>query len=591
MSKIKSVFNRFISSNETTLFERKQAYLTKVMLLIYLTGCFVGFIFISGFFFINLSGLDSLVFSGVILLGLSIAVVISYLGAWKKVRIIIPGVSILAGVLNLLYYDFEIPYISLVLFTLAILLSFLLLEGRTRWIIVTLSILTFELLGPFTRYVFFDLDKGLFTFYIYSTLAYFIVFIALLNFYTNQFTSSLQKLDSRMKQLKKEVMFRKKAQKEILKLLKSREEIFINMSHEIRTPLSSIVGLSELIQRTVLTKEQERYIRDLNNSVKNVLVIVNDILDYAKLTDRSVVIEPFNIAEIATYVVDSLKFQIKEKKFRFKLEIDNKLPKTVMGDPYLLQLIMGNLLSNSVKFTNTGQVTLKVLLGKLGDEQAEIRIIVQDSGIGIKKDVQKQVFEAFKQGDGSVSRRVGGSGLGLAIVKRSVEVINGKINLESEEGKGTKFEVIINFGISNSENRIHKKDKIAADESIKKINNKIVLLIEDNKINQLVTKKLLESVGVKVIIRDSSKNILRVLKEQQIDIIIMDLQMPGIDGFSATRLIREKFSQKLPIIIVSAHLPSREKDKAFEAGANDYLTKPFIPEELYKKIASNLLPR
>ncbi len=361
-----------------------------------------------------------------------------------------------------------------------------------------------------------------------------------------------------------------------------KSEFVANMSHEIRTPMNAIIGFSQLISDTDLTKEQKKYLHYVEESSKDLLNIINDILDFSKIEAGKLDIEaiPFSLDEILAKLAELFDMQVKEKGLILHIVTDKGIPNLV-GDPLRLVQVLTNLITNAIKFTQQGSVTIKVKLAALGNKQIRLHFLVEDTGIGIQQAIIPQLFNAFTQADGSTTRRFGGTGLGLTICKRLVNMMGGEIWVESQLNKGSSFDFIITFGIqteSITQTPAKTLSRITTTEEVK------VLLVEDNPINQQLAKKILESKGIIVMVANDGKEAVAMVSTADFDAILMDIQMPEMDGYEAARLIRQKYSI-LPIIAMTANVMTGDKEKCLQSSMNDYLPKPIDIKQLFNILA------
>ncbi len=391
---------------------------------------------------------------------------------------------------------------------------------------------------------------------------------------------------------------RKRHSDELIKAKQTKEQFLANMSHEIRTPINGIVGMVNLLEEIPATEEQKKYLHAIKTSSENLQVIINDILDLSAIESGNIKFEHigFNLKSLMNTLINSFNYAAKQKGISITLNFDPYIDEILIGDPVRLNQIFSNLIGNAVKFTKRGYV--KVYALKLDQEgnMGKFQFIVDDSGIGISEDKIKKVFENFEQGDISINRKYGGTGLGLAIVKQLVEAQDGSITLESKPGKGTKFTVDLQLEIGSKED-LTKKDPGSAKPSIRTIPDKVdlskykLLLVEDNEVNILYTKKILNNWNCTP---DEAKNgliALEKLKENNYDLILMDVRMPVMDGFEASKFIRNNFDapkSQVPIIALTANAIKGDDEKCIQAGMNDYISKPFQPETLKDKIISNM---
>jgi PAS domain S-box-containing protein len=393
------------------------------------------------------------------------------------------------------------------------------------------------------------------------------------NFSTD--VTSLKKSERLMLEAKKEAEQAKEAQ-----------EVFMaNMSHEIRTPMNGILGMSNLLMNSELNGEQQEFMEAIQESAKNLLAIINDLLDFSKIKSgkfhlESIEFKPRQAIKKAMY---PLLFRANEKKVPLKCFIDTSVPENIIGDPLRLQQIIINLVGNAVKFTDTGYVEVKVYMVSRIENKALLNIDVVDTGIGIPQDKLSNIFESYTQTDTNISRIYGGTGLGLAIVKQLTELQNGNVSVKSELGKGSVFTVQIPYTIAETASDTHPGalDKREQDNMLKNVR---VLVAEDNIINQKVVQKTLMKQNAHVEVVGNGQLAIEKLLIGNFDIVLMDLQMPEMDGYTATKHIRQVMKRNIPIVAMTADAISGESDKCIEVGMNGYISKPFDADDLYNKI-------
>lgn len=381
----------------------------------------------------------------------------------------------------------------------------------------------------------------------------------------------------------------KKAKEVAEQLAASKTQFLSAMSHEIRTPLNAIIGISHLLLEEKPKPEQIENLTTLRFSAQNLLVLINDILDFNKIEAGKVVLESidFNLKELARNLKHGFQIAAENNKNLLLLEIDEQIPDFIKGDPTRLSQILTNLIGNALKFTQKGKVTINIKVVEKIAEEVRIKFTVTDTGIGIPKEKQASIFEGFTQATTEITRKYGGTGLGLAITKRLLEMQNSQIYLESEVGKGSKFYFTLAFQIGQEKDN----DKKTIYSELGVFNKEKVLLVEDNLANQLVAKRFLTKWGLQVSIAEDGEIALKMLQYEDFDLVLMDIQMPNMNGYEATKAIRkmkqEKYRQ-LPIVALTASVDSGISGKILAAGMNDYVLKPFAPEELHNKIASFL---
>jgi signal transduction histidine kinase/CheY-like chemotaxis protein len=366
---------------------------------------------------------------------------------------------------------------------------------------------------------------------------------------------------------------------------KAKEHFLANMSHEIRTPLNAIDGMAKLLKDTPLNKEQKEYISAMETSTSNLLVIINDILDISKIEAGQLTIEKigFKPKQLLKDIVKSLQIKAKDKGIFLHLDYDNNIPEILLGDPVRINQILINLVNNAIKFTLKGGVTLSVKLNEVKNNCAELVFEVIDTGIGIPEDKLDDIFENFKQADESTTRKFGGTGLGLSISKKLVELFGGKLKVKSKVNFGSTFYFSISLPIGQ-ESDLAENENIINFETLENIEGKKVLLVEDHEINRFLATTVLENWKMNVDVAENGKIAVEKVKNNQYDIVLMDMQMPEMGGIEATQIIRNELHSNVPIIALTANAIKGDAEKCKQAGMNDYVSKPFDPSDLYNKI-------
>ena len=366
-----------------------------------------------------------------------------------------------------------------------------------------------------------------------------------------------------------------------------------NMSHEIRTPMNAVVGVTNLLMEGDPKEDQIELLQTLHFSSEHLLNIINDILDLSKIESGGFSLEKtdINIRQLIRNIQYTLMPKAIQKDLAFETTIDDDIPKLLQGDPVRLSQILLNLGSNAIKFTEKGKVSLHIKLEALQGKKALLNFEVVDTGIGIPKDKQEKIFDSFSQADTNTTRIYGGTGLGLTITKKLLELHNSKIYLESEIGKGSIFSFSLLFPISKTL-EMKGKETLSYIKQYSSENFKKILVVEDNKINQLIISRFLKKWKIKFDIAEDGLEAVEKVQTYDYGLVLMDLQMPNMDGYEATRTIRQLKDSKykeLPIIALSASAVLEIRDQAISAGMNGFMTKPFKPNELFETIHSYML--
>jgi signal transduction histidine kinase/CheY-like chemotaxis protein len=367
------------------------------------------------------------------------------------------------------------------------------------------------------------------------------------------------------------------------KASKARAEFLSTVSHELRTPLNAINGITHLLLEESPKKSQLNYLESLKFSGNYLLTFINEILEFNRIEFTNVQAEEinFNLKLLLENIQNSLKELAQQNNNKYLIEIDDAIPDNLIGDPTKLSQIFINLINNALKFTHNGEVKVIAKLMELQDENASVYFKIVDTGIGIPEDRQEAIFDSFSQGSIEINRKYGGTGLGLNIVKKLIEILGGQIRLESKVGKGSTFSFGLRFGLGSAIDQDNKE----YDESV--FINKKILLVEDNKINQMITKKMLENKQMLVEIIDNGEDAIEAVKNNYYDLVLMDVHLPGINGTIATQTIRT-FDTHTRIIALTAISLNENREMLLSYGMNDVITKPFDPENFYKVLAQNI---
>ena len=376
----------------------------------------------------------------------------------------------------------------------------------------------------------------------------------------------------------------KKAKLSAEDAMNSKQQFLSNMSHEIRTPMNSIVGFTKILLKTNVNDIQKEYLHAIKTSGEVLIVLINDILDLAKVDAGKMVFEKriFKLDESISTIIHLFEHKTQEKKIELIKEYNKKIPLRLKGDSSRLHQILLNLLSNAVKFTSIGSVTVCVDLLDEDDEKVTIEFSIKDTGIGIPENKIDKIFDNFEQVSPITSRVFGGTGLGLAISKRLVELQGGSISVKSVLGKGSDFTFILDFEKTSDPYEIESENI----EFVKEIKNLNVLVVEDVMLNQLLIKTILSDFGFKYDVADNGIIAIDKLHANTYDIILMDLMMPELNGFETTEYIRNTMDSKIPIIALTADVTTVDIDKCKAYGMNDYISKPIDEKLLLKKIVS-----
>ena len=386
-----------------------------------------------------------------------------------------------------------------------------------------------------------------------------------------------------------DVTERKKDLEELLRAKQAKEQFLANMSHEIRTPINGISGMLNLLSDTPNSEKQRKYINSIREATNYLRVIINDILDLSAIESGKLRFEKigFKVNHQIQAVLSTFELQAQEKGIRLVEDINPATSRVVLGDPVRLNQILMNLVGNALKFTYSGQINVSTRLLKEDQKTCEIEFAVADTGIGIAPDKLEQIFDSFKQADSTVTRRFGGTGLGLTISKQLTKMQGGEITVSSEEGKGSTFCFRILYETGTPADLVVKQGAGPSDLESHKVllQDKKVLLVEDNDINRIYAKNIIAKCGCKLDVAENGLIALEKIRKNEYDIVLMDVQMPVMDGLEACRSVRTQFTapkSNIPIVALTANAIKGDEEKCLETGMNAYISKPFEPNDLYE---------
>lgn len=386
------------------------------------------------------------------------------------------------------------------------------------------------------------------------------------------------------------------AKQEAERATRVKSEFLANMSHEIRTPMNAIVGLIELCLNSPISSKQRDYLERAETATHNLMALIDDILDFSKMESGKLSLQniPFSLAEVLDQVFSTMTELCNRKHLRL-IRPTLELPlQTLIGDPQRLRQVLINLIGNAIKFTQQGEIEVRVKELKRTSNQTTLEFSISDTGIGMSKEQLNKLFRPFTQGDGSVSRHYGGTGLGLVISKQLVEQMGGAIDVTSEEHIGSCFSFTVKLGMSDlpsSQNTAARPPKNIDNSRLPYFHEARALLVEDNEVNRIVATELLSQVALQVDTAENGEIALSKLKQNRYDCVLMDVQMPVMDGYQTTRKIRQMpHCSEIPVIAMTANVMNDDRKKCLQAGMNDFISKPILPETLYNTLIRWIKP-
>ncbi|WP_316814752.1 response regulator [Pedobacter nyackensis] len=582
---VSGIFNKLLAKERDPINQARIKMLAYILVLYLLfTGVLI-FAYIAGGEMLHLYRVSIVFIATLLLIGTAY-----FTHAWKIVSHIVIWFLTLAVWTNLSIYVQDINIETLQFIWLSCALSFYMHGLKWGWFYSVINVLPVLIYTAIDNKNYFYIGAGAHEVsqltYLFVTAYNFSLIIFLQYYFFKVFNKNFITLTQTKNELNDLNNKLKKTLSEVNTLSNSRMEFLSTMSHELRTPLNGVIGISNALLLQNPREDQEENLAVLKFSAENLLLLINDILDFNKFDSDKVELEriSFDFVALVKNNCASLKLKAQEKMLDLNLHIDEELcGKHVCSDPTRLTQVLQNLINNAIKFTEKGSVSLHIEINNISEETMRLRFMVADTGIGIEKHRQKSVFEPFVQASASTSRRYGGTGLGLPIVKKVLAMFNSHIELVSTPNLGTKIIFDIDFKYEDHNTCIFPKSiNIKHDLAHLKI-----LVTEDNPVNILVIKKTLEQWNIIPTIAENGLMALQKLEQETFDVILMDLYMPEMDGYEAATLIRnldDTIKANTPIIALTASANNNIAQKIVDAGMNDYLSKPFNPEHLFRKL-------
>ncbi|WP_179747328.1 ATP-binding protein [Pedobacter xixiisoli] len=512
--------------------------------------------------------------------------------SWRIIsHFILMLITILGVWANLLFFVKGVNAATLQYIWLASALGFYMHGNKWGWIYTILNIIPVLIDAMFSKGYFF-LNNGAQVIarpiYIYVLVFDFFAIAFLHYYFFKAFNKNIITLTETKNQLNDINQRLNIKVDEIKKLSNARMSFLSTMSHELRTPLNGVVGLTNVLLLQEPRKDQEETLSVLKFSAENLLSLVTDILDFNKLESDTVELEriPFNLSELVENIYASTRLKASEKYLEFRIEVADQLKAVnLMGDPTRLTQVLLNLLNNAIKFTEKGSVRLICSVADITNKDLKVRFSIEDSGIGIEVNRQQEIFEDFIQASSSTNRNYGGTGLGLAIVRRVLKLHHSVVEVESVIGKGTKFTFDIVYHYQDKIEVAHGSSVVTSDHN--SLSEMRILVAEDNVVNVMVIRKTLNRVGINPAVAENGREALSMHLENNYDLILMDLYMPEMDGYEATRKIRQiedVVKSAIPIIALTATVNNQVEDDVKAVGMNGYLSKPFHANDLFAEL-------